>query len=94
MTGVVLRLLMSFLTGRKLRVFYNGTLQSNTCTTVSHNAVLGQLLFNLYTVDICNVVANHGLQLHQYANNQYASHFISFHFLYCIVLLYSTLLFA
>ena len=36
---------------------------------VPQGSVLDPLLYMLYTAELCNIVACHGLQLHQYADD-------------------------
>ena len=62
----------SFLqTGGTQQVLYDGSLSSTRPVFygVSQGAVLGPLLFTMYTADISKVFASHGLQLHQYADD-------------------------
>ena len=61
----------SFVTGRTQQVSYEGQLSpiSPVQFGVLQGSVLGPLLFVLYTADVSQVVAKHGLQLHQYADN-------------------------
>ena len=69
--GSVLQWMTSFLTGRTQQVLYDGSLSSTPPVFygVLQGSVLGPLLFTMYTADISKVVASHGLQLHQYADD-------------------------
>ena len=71
LTGSVLQWMTSFLTGRTQQVVFDGSLSSTRPVFygVPQGSVLGPLLFTLYTADISKVVASHGLQLHQYADD-------------------------
>ena len=71
LTGSVLDWLRSFVVGRTQQVAHNGqpsASQSVQCG-VPQGSVLGPLLFVLYTAKLHNVVAEHGLRLHQYADD-------------------------
>ena len=70
-SGMVLRWLMSYITSRSQQVAYCDQLSLTQSVQfgVLQGSVLGPLLFVLYTVDLSRVVANHGLILHQYADD-------------------------
>ena len=61
----------SFLTGRTQQVVFDGSLSSTRPVFygVPQGSVLGPLLFTMYTADNSKVVASHGIQLHQYADD-------------------------
>ena len=71
LTGHVLQWLTSFLVDRTQVVAYNSTLSQLQWLHfgVPQGSVHGPLLFNLYTVQISEIVASHGHRLHQYADD-------------------------
>jgi exonuclease III len=68
---VVLDWLRSFLTDRTQQVAYAGRLSPIQAMLfgVPQGSVLGPLLYVLYTAELSQIVARHGLQLHQYADD-------------------------
>jgi hypothetical protein len=68
---VVLDWLRSFLTDRTQQVAYAGRLSPIQAMLfgVLQGSVLGPLLYVLYTAELSQIVARHGLQLHQYADD-------------------------
>ena len=71
LTGSVLEWLASFVQDRTQQVVYEGELSSTVSVPfgVPQGSVLGPLLFVLYTAELCEVVAAHGLMMHQYADD-------------------------
>lgn len=71
LTGVVLQWMTSFVTDRTQQVAYNGQLSTVQPLQygVPQGSVLGPLLFVMYTAELHQVVATHGLTLHQYADD-------------------------
>jgi len=71
LTGTALCWMSSFLTGRTQQVAYDGQLSPTRPVQfgVLRGSVLGPLLFVLYTAELSQVVTNHGLVLHQYADD-------------------------
>ena len=70
-TGVVLDWIESFLTDRTQQITYNGQLSMTQPVLfgVPQGSVLGPLLYVLYTAELACVIANHGLKMHQYADD-------------------------
>ena len=70
-SGMILRWLTSYITGRSQQVAFCGQLSPTQSVQfgVSQGSVLGPLLFVLYTADLSRVVAIHGLILHRYADD-------------------------
>jgi len=71
LSGTVLCWLTSYITNRSQQVAYCGQLSPAQSVRfgVPQESVLGPLLFVLYTADLSQVVASHGLVLHQYADD-------------------------
>ena len=71
LTGSVLAWLASFVQERTQQVIYEGELSSSVSVPfgVPQGSVLGPLLFVIYTAELSEVVAAHGLMLHQYADD-------------------------
>jgi len=71
LTGSVLEWTRSFLVGRTQQVAYNGKLSpvQSVKYGVPQGSVLGPLVFVLYTTELHQIVADHGLKLHQYADD-------------------------
>ena len=67
----VLAWLRSYLTGRTYCVIYAGAssaIKEMTCS-VPHGSVLGPLLFSLYTADLADLAAMHGVTLYAFADD-------------------------
>jgi len=63
--------MISYLACHTQKVRYSGSSSEaqRVCYGVSQGSVLGLLLFNLYTASLSNVISDHGLNLHQYADD-------------------------
>ena len=62
----------SYLTGRKQTILSTGghdTVTEGISTEVPQGSVLGPILFSLYVTDIEQLVRQHGLSSHQYADD-------------------------
>ena len=70
-TGTALRWVETYLRERVLYVMAGGERSSSTCCKygVPQGSVLGPFLFSIYTSPIANVIASHGVQFHQYADD-------------------------
>jgi len=71
LTDVVLQWIESFLSDRSQQIAFNGQLSAAqpVLFAVPQGSVPGPLLCVIYTADLANVVARHGLQMHQYADD-------------------------
>ena len=71
LTGVVLEWIRSFLTDCTQEVAYGSQLSARQPLLfgVPQGSVLGSLLYVLYTAELTHVVARHGMNLHQYADD-------------------------
>ena len=71
LTDVALKWIVSFLTERTQEIAYNGELSSiqHVLFCVPQGSALQPLLYVLYTAELFQVVARHGLRLHIYADD-------------------------
>ena len=68
--GTALGWIDSFIRNRRQMINYNGqTMSSDVEYGVPHGSVLGSILFLLYTDDVPNIVQQHGLSSHIYADD-------------------------
>ncbi len=71
LTGTVLNWIFSFLSDRTQYISYNGNVSPKVNVTcgVPQGSVLGPLLFILYTSEILEIAAAHGVTIHCYADD-------------------------
>ena len=69
--GMVLNWIWSFLSGRTQQVVYNGerSVISAVLYDVPQGSVLGPLLYVLYAAPLFDVIAQHRVDVHQYADD-------------------------
>ena len=67
--SVVLDWVRSFVTDRTQQIAYSGQLSAAQPVLFGDPQVLGPLLYLLYRAELAFVVARHGLNLHQYADD-------------------------
>jgi len=70
-SGLKLKWISSFLTGRTQAVVFRGTTSAYSTVThgVPQGSVLGPLLFLLYTIDVTAITDRHNVSVHSYADN-------------------------
>jgi len=70
-TGDVLGWMTTYLTGQTQAVYFNGEFSTTTVVTcgIPQGSVLGPLNFILYSADVLQVIAIHGLSVHGYADD-------------------------
>ncbi len=71
LTGIPLRWVESYLTGRSFRVAWGGEVSKahQLVTGVPQGSVLGPLLFSIYTTSLGSIIQAHGFSYHCYADD-------------------------
>jgi len=71
LSDTVLGCIASFVTGRSQQVACTGQLSKTELVQygVPQGSVLGPVLFVMYTAELSHIIARHGLQFHQYADD-------------------------
>ena len=70
-SGRTLTWIHQFLTGRRQRVVLDGETSDQVPVTsgVPQGSVLGPILYTLYTTPLANIIKNHNLNYHMYADD-------------------------
>ncbi len=68
LSGTVFNWFASYLSGREFNVAVDDNFSNITCG-VPRGSILGSLLFNLYTLPLCDVIRRHSISFHSYADD-------------------------